>query len=94
MFPTEHLSGAQKRNKRKRENQLIESQKGAIHRFCLASTNVPPKDLEEDGQDTHDREQEQNLDEVQINQDDEDNQVMVMEKNLFLKSLVLKYGII
>jgi hypothetical protein len=80
MLPTKHLSGAQKRNKRKRENQLIESQKGAIHRFFSASTNVPPKDnpkdLEEDDQDTHNQEQEQNLDEVQINHDDEDNQVI------------------
>ena len=80
MLPTKHLSGAQKRNKRKRENQLIESQKGAIHRFFSASGNVPPKDnpkdLEEDDQDTHDQEHEQNLDEVQINQDDEDNQVI------------------
>ncbi|KAL5647885.1 hypothetical protein ACJX0J_042240, partial [Zea mays] len=80
MLPTKYLSGAQKRNKRKRENQFIESQKGAIHRFFSASTNVPPKDnpkdLEEDDHDTHDQEQEQNLDEVQINQDDEDNQVI------------------
>jgi hypothetical protein len=56
MLHTKHLSGAQKRNKRKQENQLIESQKGAIHRFFSASTNVPPKDLEEDDQDTHDQE--------------------------------------
>jgi hypothetical protein len=27
MLPTKHLSGAQKSNKRKRENQLIESRK-------------------------------------------------------------------
>jgi hypothetical protein len=80
MLPTKHLSGAQKRNKRKRENQLIESQKGAIHRFFSASSNVPPKDnpkdLEEDDQDTHDQEHEQNLDEVQINQNVEDNQAI------------------
>jgi hypothetical protein len=31
---------------------------------------------EEDGQDTHDQEQEPNLDGVQIDQDDEDNQVI------------------
>lgn len=65
-MPTKHLSGAQKRNKRKRENQLIESQKGGIHRFFSTSNNVPPnnnlEEREEDGQDTHDQEHEQNLD--------------------------------
>ena len=40
MLPKKHLSGAQKRNKRKRENQFIESQKGAIHMFFSTPTNV------------------------------------------------------
>jgi hypothetical protein len=33
MLPKKHLSGAQKRRKRKLEDELKESQKGAIHKF-------------------------------------------------------------
>ena len=40
MLPPEHLSGAQKRNKRKREEQLIESHKGALHKFFQATSNA------------------------------------------------------
>ena len=40
MLPPKHLSGAQKRNKRKREEQLIESQKGALHNFFQATSNA------------------------------------------------------
>ncbi|KAL5658826.1 hypothetical protein ACJX0J_031989, partial [Zea mays] len=54
MLPTKHLSGAQKRNKRKRENQLIESQKGDIHRFFSASTNEQNLDEVQINQDDED----------------------------------------
>ena len=40
MLPPKHLTGAQKRNKRKREEQLIESQKGALHNFFQATSNA------------------------------------------------------
>ncbi|KAJ1283327.1 hypothetical protein BS78_03G119900 [Paspalum vaginatum] len=40
MLPEKHLSGAQKRKKRKQEDQFIESQKGALHKFFSASSNA------------------------------------------------------
>jgi hypothetical protein len=71
MLHKKHLSGALKRNKRKREDQFIESQKGAIHKFFSTPTNVdcdPSDNPEVD--DTHDDESEQNFnDEVHINED-------------------------
>jgi hypothetical protein len=33
MFPKKHKSGAQKKRKRKLEDELRESQKGVIHKF-------------------------------------------------------------
>jgi hypothetical protein len=70
MLPRQHLSGAQKRNKRKRKDQFIESQKGVIHKF-LTPTNIdcdPSDNLEVDI--THGVEPEQNFnDEIHINED-------------------------
>ncbi|KAJ1278504.1 hypothetical protein BS78_04G084500 [Paspalum vaginatum] len=40
MLPKKHLSGAQKRKKRKQEDQFIESQKGALHKLFSASSNA------------------------------------------------------
>ena len=40
MLPLKQLSGAQKRNKRKREEQFIESQRGALHRFFQVTSNA------------------------------------------------------
>jgi hypothetical protein len=40
MLPKKHLSGAQKRKKRKQDNQLAESQRGAIYKFFGTSSNV------------------------------------------------------
>jgi hypothetical protein len=40
MLPKKHLSGAQKRKKKKQEDEFIQSQKGAIHRFFPSSNNV------------------------------------------------------
>jgi hypothetical protein len=61
-LPKKYLSRAQKRNKRKQENQFIESQKGAIHRFFSTPTSVdcdPSDNSVVDG--THDDGHEQNL---------------------------------
>jgi hypothetical protein len=69
MLPKKLLSGAQKRNKRKWEDQFIESQNGAIHKFFSTPTNVDcdPNDNPEVDV-THDDEPEQNFnDEVHIN---------------------------
>ena len=33
MLPKKHLSGSQKRKRKRVEDQFIESQKGAIHKF-------------------------------------------------------------
>ena len=40
MLPSKHLLGAQKRNKRKLEEQLIESQRGALHIFFQVTSNA------------------------------------------------------
>lgn len=72
MLPKKHMSGAQKRNKRKREERFIESQKGAIHKFFSASSSVVPGDNPEEVDDTQDQEQESdhNLNaEVDVNED-------------------------
>ena len=39
MLPKKHLSGAAKRNKRKRENQFIESQKGALNKYFPSASS-------------------------------------------------------
>ena len=57
MLPKKYLSGSQKRNRKRVEDQFIESQKGAIHKFFSASSIVVPDDnpvdaldIEEQGQ--------------------------------------------
>ena len=45
MLPKKHLSGSQKRKKRKQDERLVESQKGALHKFFQLSSNA---DLNED----------------------------------------------
>jgi hypothetical protein len=40
MLPKKHLSGAQKRKKRKQEDQFVESQRGALHKFFAVSSNA------------------------------------------------------
>ena len=57
MLPKKHLSGSQKRKQKRVEDQFIESQKGAIHKFFSASSSVVPDDnpvdaldIEEQGQ--------------------------------------------
>ena len=40
MLPKKHLSGAAKRNKRKRENQFIESQKYALNKYFPSASSA------------------------------------------------------
>ena len=40
MLPKKQPSGAAKRNKRKRDNWLIESQKGALNKFFPSASSV------------------------------------------------------
>lgn len=40
MLPKKHLSGSQKRKKRKQDDLLIESQRGALHKFFSSSSNA------------------------------------------------------
>jgi hypothetical protein len=56
MLPPKHLSGAQKRKKKKQEDLFIESQKGAIHKFFRTAVvvdvnpgldNIRAKELEQ-----------------------------------------------
>ena len=44
MLPEKYLSGSQKRKRKRVEDQFIESQKGVIHKFFLASSSVMPDD--------------------------------------------------
>ena len=51
MLPKKYLSGDQKRKWKRVEVQFIESQKGAIHKFFLASSSVVPNDIPVDALD-------------------------------------------
>jgi hypothetical protein len=46
MLPKKHFSGAQKRKKRKQDDQLAESQKGAIYKFFGTSNNVGANEVQ------------------------------------------------
>ena len=46
-MPPKHKSGAEKRKKRKRENELIESQKGALNRYLTTASSVDVNDNNE-----------------------------------------------
>ena len=46
-MPPKHKSGAEKRKKRKRENELIESQKGALNRYFTTASSVDVNDNNE-----------------------------------------------
>ena len=69
MLPKKHMSGSKKSNKRKREEQFIESQRGALHKFFLTSSNVDVN--EEQGQEPdHEQEPDHNLNaEAEVNGD-------------------------
>ena len=40
MLPKKHLLGSEKRKKRKHGDQLVESQRDALHKFFAGSSNV------------------------------------------------------
>jgi hypothetical protein len=85
MLPKKSLSGYQKRKKRKHEDQLVESQKGALDKFFVVSSNVDVNEVEgresdpahDDGQQDHNEEHDHNL-----NTEDEVNEDGSMEENL------------
>ena len=84
MLPTIYLSDSKKRKKRKREEQFIESQRGALHKFFLASSNVDVN--EKQGQEPdHNQEPDYNLNaEAKVNRD------ATWEQNLALMAYLRK----
>ena len=75
-MPKKQLSGAQKRKKRKHDDQLAESQRGALHKFFVSSSNVDVNEvgLESDhGQQEHDH---------NLNAEDEINEDGPMDEDL------------
>jgi hypothetical protein len=55
MLPKKSLSGYQKRKKEKHEDQLVESQKGALHKFSIDSSNANVNEVEgKESDPTHD----------------------------------------
>ena len=58
MLPKKQLSGAQKRKKRKHDDQLAESQRGALHKFFVSSSTVDVNEVQgqesDHGQQEHD----------------------------------------
>jgi hypothetical protein len=57
MLQKKHMSGAQKRKRKRQEDQFIESQRGALDKFFSTSSSVVPNanvvdatDIEEEGQ--------------------------------------------
>ena len=76
MLPKKQLSGAQKRKKRKHDDQLAESQRGVLHKFFVSSSNVDVNEvgLESDhGQHEHDH---------NLNVEDEINEDGPMDEDL------------
>jgi hypothetical protein len=58
MLPKKHLSGAQKRKRQRQQEQLIQSQKGALHKFFSTSSSSVPADNVVDAPDSEDGQQE------------------------------------
>ncbi|KAG6434835.1 hypothetical protein SASPL_106479 [Salvia splendens] len=69
MLPKKHLSGAQKRKKRKQDELFVESQRGALDKFFSVSSNVSVN--EDQGQESgHEQEHDHNLAaKVEVNED-------------------------
>jgi hypothetical protein len=62
MLPKKSLSGYQKRKKRKHEDQLVESQKGALDKFFVVSSNVDVNEVEgRESDPAHDDEQQDTI---------------------------------
>ncbi|XP_039851364.1 zinc finger MYM-type protein 1-like [Panicum virgatum] len=76
MLPKKQLSGAQKRKKRKHDDQLAESQRGALHKFFVSSSNA---DVNEVGQESDHGQQEHDHN---LNAEDEINEDGPMDEDL------------
>ena len=44
MLPKKHLSGCEKRKRKRQQDESVQSQKGAIHNFFSPSSSVVPHD--------------------------------------------------
>ena len=75
MLPKKHLSGSEKRKKRKRIEEIVESQKGAIDKFVLKRVEEPSKRLSVDNleQSNENLNDENHINEDSINLNDHDN---------------------
>jgi len=70
MLPKKQLSGAQKRKKRKHDDQLAESQRGGLHKFFVSSSNVDVNEVQGQESDHGQQEHDHNLNaEDEINED-------------------------
>ncbi|KAG2653039.1 hypothetical protein PVAP13_1NG424076 [Panicum virgatum] len=70
MLPKKQLSGAQKRKKRKHDDQLAESQKGALHKFFVSSSTVDVNEVQGQESDHGQQEHDHNLNvEDEVNED-------------------------
>jgi hypothetical protein len=47
MAPRKQMSSSQKRDKRKCDAQLVESQRNALHKFFVGSSNVDVNEVED-----------------------------------------------
>ena len=91
MLPKKHLSGSEKRKKRKHGDQLIESQRGALHKFFASSSNVDVNEVQgqdsildgpdrDHGQQEHDRDPDHNLHAEDVaNEDDQMEEDLIAE---------------
>ena len=77
MLPKKQLSGAQKRKKRKHDDQLAESQRGALHKFFVSSSNVDVNEVQEQESDHGQQKHDHNL-----NAEDEVNEDGPMDEDL------------
>ena len=75
MLPKKHLSGSEKRKKRKRIEEILESQKGAIDKFVLKRVEEPSKRLSVDNleQSNENLNDENHINDDSINLNDHDN---------------------
>jgi hypothetical protein len=51
MAPRKQMSSSQKRDKRKCDAQLVESQRNALHKFFVGSSNVDVNEVEDNEDD-------------------------------------------
>ena len=85
MMPKKQLSGAQKRKKRKQDDQLAELQRGTLHKFFFASSsNV---DVNEVGQESDHGQQEHDHN---LNVEDEINKDGPMDEDLIAEIDVME----